>query len=210
MRLNDLGNTPFRMRDLSSVYPDCVNLAMKANRLESTGEITRLKRGLYVVNPRLSLREIEPFLIANHLHGPSYVSMHTALRHYGLIPEAVYTVQSMTTGVARRYATGMGVFEYIHTGAEYYGIGVTIEESEGATYMIATPEKALCDLMVSTPNLNLRYRRGVREFLEEDLRLDTEELARMDTGIIRECAKVAKKSNMLGQLIKFINDERHI
>ena len=30
-------------------------------------------------------------LIANHLYAPSYVSMSSALRYYGLIPETVYT-----------------------------------------------------------------------------------------------------------------------
>ena len=103
MVLEDFRNIPFRMQDLSSVFPACGNLSMKAKRLERDGEIIRLKKGLYVSSPRVSRVELSPFLLANHIYGPSYVSMHTALRYYGLIPEAVYVVQSMTTGVARDY-----------------------------------------------------------------------------------------------------------
>ena len=97
MNLEDFRNTPFRMQDLSSVFPNCANLKMKAKRLEYDGDIIRLKKGLYVASPLTSRLKLSPFLLANHIYGPSYVSMQTALRYYGLIPEAVYSVQSMTT-----------------------------------------------------------------------------------------------------------------
>ena len=110
MILENFRNTPFRMQDLSSVFPNCANLKMKAKRLEYGGDIIRLKKGLYVASPRTSHMELSPFLLANHIYGPSYVSMQTALRYYGLIPEAVYSVQSMTTGVARDYKNAVGTF----------------------------------------------------------------------------------------------------
>jgi predicted transcriptional regulator of viral defense system len=96
------------MQDLSAAFPDCANLAMKAKRLEQSGEIVRLKKGLYMVSPAVSRREVSPFLLANHIYGPSYVSMQTALRYYGLIPEAVYAVQSMTLGTAKTTPTVRG------------------------------------------------------------------------------------------------------
>ncbi len=198
------------MRDLNSVFPDCVNLAMKAKRLEYNGEIIRLKKGLYVANPKESRMELSPFLLANHIYGPSYVSMQTAMRYYGLIPEAVFSVQSMTTGVARDYENKVGTFRYIHVPAGYYNIGVTIREEAEASFMIATPEKALCDLIVYTPNLNLRFQTSIREYLEEDIRFDMGELRNLNLGIIEECAKVSRKKLMLNQLIKIIKHERNI
>ena len=210
MTLEDFRNTPFRMQDMSSVFPDCVNLATKARRLERDGQIIRLKKGLYVASPRISRAELAPFLLANHIYGPSYVSMQTALRYYGLIPEAVYSVQSMTTGVARHYENAFGTFNYIHVPARYYNIGVTMKESAGATFMIATPEKALCDLMVFTPNLNLRFQTSMRQYLEEDIRLDMDELMNFDLDIISDCAEVSRKKTMLNQLIKFVENERNI
>ena len=210
MILEDFRNTPFRMQDLSSVFPDCVNLATKAKRLERDSEIIRLKKGLYVASTKVSRIELSPFLLANHIYGPSYVSMQTALRFYGLIPEAVYSVQSMTTGVARDYKNAIGTFTYIHIPADYYNVGVTMKEENGASFMIATPEKALCDLMVYTPNLNLRFQTSVRNYLEEDIRFDMNELQNLDLAIIEECAQVAKKKTMLNQLIKFVKHERNI
>lgn len=68
MTLENFRNTPFRMQDMSSVFPDCVNLATKAKRLERDGEIIRLKKGLYVASPLTSRVELSPFLIANHIY----------------------------------------------------------------------------------------------------------------------------------------------
>lgn len=198
------------MQDLGSVFPDCMNLRMKATRLERDGEIIRLKKGLYVNSTKTSRMELSPFLLANHIYGPSYVSMQTALRYYGLIPEAVYSMQSMTTGVARDYENAIGTFNYVHAPAKYYNIGVTMRYDGGATFMIATPEKALCDLMVFTPHLNIRFQTSMRDYLEEDIRFDIDELLNFDLGIIEECAKVSRKKTMLNQLIKFIEHERNI
>lgn len=210
MLLEDFKNIPFRMQDLNSVYPDCANLAMKAIRLEKKGDIIRLKKGMYITNPKISRIELSPFLIANHIYGPSYVSMMTALRYYGLIPEAVYTIQSMTTGVARDYENKAGYFSYIHVPENYYKTGVNIIEESGISFLIATPEKALCDLMVYTPNLNLRFQTSIRDYLEEDIRFDMDGLSDLNIELLKECAKTARKKTMLNQLIKYIEYERNI
>lgn len=209
MTLENFRNIPFRMQELGSVFPDCVNLAMKAKRLERKGEIIRLKKGMYVVSPQISRTEQSPFLLANHIYGPSYVSMQTALRFYGLIPETVYVVQSMTTGAARSFENRLGSFRYLHTPANYYNIGVSIKEEIGTSFMIATPEKALCDLMVYTPNLNLRFFTEISAYLEEDIRFDMDELKKLNLEIIEECIRNSRKKHMLNQLIKFIIHERN-
>lgn len=197
------------MRDLSSVYPECVNLAMKAKRHERDGDILRMKKGLYVVSPKISRVELSSFLIANHIYGPSYVSMQTALRYYGLIPEAVYAIQSMTTGRGGEYTNMTGRYEYTHLSWAYYKVGVMIKDEGAVSFMIATPEKALCDLMVYTPKLNLRYQTELRVYLEDDIRLDMDAIRGFDIGIIRECIEVSRKKSMLRQLIKFIENERY-
>jgi hypothetical protein len=210
MLLEDFGNTPFRMQDLSSVYPNCANLAMKAKRLEAMGQIIRLKKGLYVADPAQLRSPLSLYLLANHIYGPSYVSMQTALRHYGLIPEAVYAIQSMTTGVARSYENEIGTFSYVHVPATYYQVGVTMLTDVGASFMIATPEKALCDLMVYSPYLNLRFLTEIREYLEYNIRFDMDALSELNIDIIRACAEVSRKKTMLKQLIKFLEHERNI
>ena len=210
MTLKDFGNIPFRLSALEAAFPDIKDIRVKAARMEDSGEIIRLKKGLYVVSPNVSGVLLNDFLIANHLYGPSYVSMQSALRYYGLIPEAVYEVQSVTTGLAKSFTNAVGSFRYIHCPAEYYPVGVTMETHDDVSFMIATPEKALCDLIIFTPNLNLRYIGEIRKYLEEDIRIDMEELAKLDTEILRQCAAVGRKKPMIDKLIKIIESERNI
>jgi hypothetical protein len=130
--------------------------------------------------------------------------METALRHYGLIPEAVYETTSITTGVARIYQTPLGPYRYIHASAPYYAIGVRMEQEAGCCHLMATPEKALCDKIVFTPRLNLRYKEETRCYLEEDLRLDMDAFMDMDVELLKRIAGVARKQTMIRQLIKLI------
>ena len=69
---------------------------------------------MYVANPQWSDKVLVTELIANHIYGPSYVSMESAMRFYGLIPEIVFTTISLTTGTARSYCNEVGTFRYIH------------------------------------------------------------------------------------------------
>jgi hypothetical protein len=210
MKLEDFHNVPIRVQNFSAVYPDCRDLLGKVKRLERAGEIIRLKRGMYVLSPQVSREVLSPFLIANHIYGPSYVSMESALRYYGLIPETVYENISVTLGVARSYTNKLGTFRYVHSSMPYYPLGVTMQAEEGVMFQIASPEKALCDKIVFTPQLNLRYQEEVRCYLEEDLRLDMDAFFQMDLNLLRQCAEVSRKKPMINQLIKLIKDEQDV
>jgi len=59
----------------------------KINELVKQGMLLQVKRGLYIPGPNLKTQVPEPFLLANHLYGPSYVSMDSALFYWGMIPE---------------------------------------------------------------------------------------------------------------------------
>src|SRR3989344_5083863 len=54
--------------------------------------ITRIKRGLYTF-PDVSVSEL---FIACKLCEPSYISLETALSYWGVIPETVYEITSIT------------------------------------------------------------------------------------------------------------------
>jgi hypothetical protein len=204
MNLEEYRNIPVRIQDLDCAFPDCKDLAGKMKRLEEAGEVIRLKRGLYVVAPRISRLELSTGLIANHLYNPSYVSMETALRHYGLIPEAVYETISITTGVARTYQTPLGPYRYIHANTPYYNIGVRMEQEAGCFHLMATPEKALADKIMFTPRLNLRYKEETLRYLEDDLRLDMDAFKAMDVDLMKRIATVSRKKTMIQQLIKLM------
>lgn len=165
---------------------------------------------MYVVNPAVTNTRLNEFLIANHLHGPSYISMHTAMRYYGLIPETVTETISMTTKSAKRFSNPIGEFRFIHCPTDYYPIGITSRTDGDATFMIASPEKALCDLMIYTPDLNLRYLKELSEYLEENLRINPAELNGFNLEILRECATYGRKKTMINQLIKYIENGRNV
>ncbi len=204
--LAELGNVPVSSSTILSLYPDLKSKRTKIATLEKANEIIRLKRNLFIVNPDETGIKLSTGLIANHLLAPSYVSMHTALRYYGLIPEAVYTVQSMTFKAARDFHTPVGNFRYLSISKESYPIGITQIKEGNAVYVMATPEKALCDLLANLPGVNLRFKKETLSFLEDDLRLDMERFLTFDRTILQEYAKVGKKATSVKTIIKLLCD----
>ena len=202
--LKQFGNIPITTDVLVSILGDYRAPLQKIMMMERCGELLRIKRGLYVVSPNISGCKISMSLIANHLYPCSYVSMQTALREYGLIPEKVYTIKSTSMGRSKNITTEMGEFIYTRCNPEYYPIGVNIKNCNDYSYMIASPEKALCDLVISTPGLNLRYLSDTRVYIEDDMRMDMDAFAQMDTQIIEECVSVGKKATSLLNIIKLI------
>ena len=101
--------------------------------LEAVHKIIRLKKGLYVVAPSVSRVALSTELIANHLYAPSYVSMQTALRYYSLIPEAVYTTQSMTLKHSRCFDTPVGRFEYKNMSREAFSFTSLVKQQHDST-----------------------------------------------------------------------------
>lgn len=205
-----IGNIPFDLGILSSLFPDTKHIREKARRLETDGTIIRLKRGLYVASPDETGKVINRQLLANHIYGPSYVSLQTALRHYGMIPERVHLVQSLTTKHSRSFETPVGNFIYENCNPEYFHIGVRPTTEDGVTYLIATPEKALCDLINYSKGVNLRFMKDVAVYLEEDIRLDMDSLSDMDISIFEACAPHSRKTQNIYTLIKYLKNERHL
>ena len=144
----------------------------KINELVKKGELTPVKKGFYIPGPRLNIPRPESFLIANHLWGPSYVSMETAPSHWAFIPERVYEVSSITIKSAKNYQTPVGRFSYFHAPLPYYSLGIkSISLTQKQTVLIASPEKAICDKIVMTSGIFLRSTKQELEFLLEDMRM---------------------------------------
>lgn len=202
--LESLYNVPVSTKTIASLYPGISGTLQKVSTLEHEGKIIRLKRGLYVVNPKWNGQPVSLELIANHIYSPSYVSKHTALRYYGLIPERVNLIQSMTLKHTRKFENTLGIFEYTEVDKDYFPIGLHHEEVENAAFVIASPEKALCDLIAFTPGITLRYIKEARALLEEDFRLDMDAFRNFDKSILRDCARTGKKSQSIQTLIKLL------
>lgn len=205
LALEQIGEVPVTSSVLASALGEVVNSNDKIRRMEQAGDVIRLKRGLYVVSSDITRKPLSMELIANQLYSPSYISCLSALRFYGLIPEAVYQTQSMTIKHARTFETPVGVFAYSNVAREVFPIGVTNITRNGYSFVIATPEKALCDLIAVSPQVNLRYLTDAQRYLEEDIRLDMEAFSRMNPDIFREYARTGKKKTSIQTLIKLLS-----
>ena len=202
--LREIGVIPVTTSIIESFYLDLKSAEKKVVWLEKNGYIIRLKRGLYVVNPEYTGKRLSNELIANHLYAPSYVSMSTALRYYGLIPEAVYVNQSMTVKHSRCFQTPIGNYDYKYISREAFAVGVRTERVVDYAFLIASPEKALCDLIANSSKVNLRYMKDVENYLENDIRMDMEEFMKFDPRVLEEYIKVGKKADSIATLLKYL------
>ncbi|PSL33361.1 type IV toxin-antitoxin system AbiEi family antitoxin domain-containing protein [Chitinophaga ginsengisoli] len=175
----------------------------KINELVKKGELITIKKGLYIPGPKMNIAKPEPFLVANHLWGPSYISLETALSYWGLIPERVYEISSVTIKTTKTYKTPIGRFSYFHMSLPYYSFGIqSVSLTPKQVVLIASPEKALCDKIVMTSGVFLRSSRQVQEFLVDDLRIDEEMLGKFDLKEINSWIVDAPKKSSLEMLVK--------
>ena len=75
------GDAPFSRHLLLEMLKDYKRPNDKISEWIKSGELIAIRRGLYITGPETDLPVPEPFLIANHLRGPSYVSSETALSY---------------------------------------------------------------------------------------------------------------------------------
>lgn len=202
--LKELGIIPVDYGLLASLLNTYKSPRNKIANLEIEGKLIRLKRGLYVVSPSVSGKLLSTELIANHIYGPSYVSMESALRYYGLIPESIHIVRSIALKRSRNFENSISKFEYINCRDDYFPVGIKQEIVGDYSFLIASPEKALCDLITYTPEVRPRFIKSLISYLEEDIRLDMEAFYKMDIRIFGQCAEVGKKRNDLNNLIKIL------
>jgi hypothetical protein len=108
----------------------------------------------------------------------SYVSCQSALAHYGLIPEYVPVITSVTAGRPARWETQLGNFEFRHLKINLLRGYRWIDVGEGQKAFVALPEKALLDLIHLQPEADSpEYLRELR--LQNLERLNLDELRRL-------------------------------
>lgn len=132
---------------------DGENLNYWVKKLLKSGEITALKKGLYVSRLYLLSLEKNPSLkeqyveyLANVIRYPSYISMEYALAKYGVIPEGVYAITCVTTKTPRTYENKLGNFIYKNIKSELF-TGFEAINFEGKRVKFASRAKALFDFL---------------------------------------------------------------
>lgn len=178
----------------------------KISELLKSKNLIAIRRGLYITGPQLDLPTPSSFLIANHLRGPSYVSLESALSYWGMIPERTYEISSASVKTSKTYKPEPGRFSYQQLKVPYYTYGIRkVSYSAKQSFLIASPEKALCDMIVLSAGVNLRSIKQTRAFLLEDLRIDSNELITLDTKLIHLWLKNAPKKSSLKMLLKTLD-----
>jgi hypothetical protein len=134
---------------------DPADVHRQLSRWTQAGRLYQLRRGLYALAPPFQKVKPHPFLIANRMVCPSYVSCQSALAYYNLIPEYVPVVTSVTSARPGRWDTPLGAYEFRHIKTDLLRGYRLTELGGGQRAFVATPEKAVLDLIYLQPGDDL-------------------------------------------------------
>ena len=173
-------------------------------------EIIRVKKGIYVFGEKYARRPFSKEILANMIYGPSYISLDYALRYYGLIPERVEAVTSVTIKRSRRFSTPVGLFIYRAIPTKAYPMGMDhVSLSDSRSFLIAIPEKALCDKIDQDRGTAIRAQSAMREYLTDNLRIESKDLRELHPEIIADVAEQyrSRKMKLLGAVVRQLEKE---
>ncbi len=153
----------FRSAFLMAGDVSATQVRLQLSRWVKAGRMLRLRRGLYALAPAWRKVEPHPFLVANRLQRGSYVSLQSALAFYGVIPEHVPVVTSVGPSRPETIRNPLGAFEFKHlAGGLLFGYA-QVEVAPQQLAFVASPEKALLDLVHLTPGADsAEYLRELR------------------------------------------------
>ena len=135
-------------------------------------QIVRVRKGLYLFGPLWRRNAFATETLANLVYGPSVISLEYALSWYGLIPEHVYSITSVTTGRSREFDTPAGRFAYVQIPVGKYAWGITLHGSAPVTWLMTEPLKALADKVWTDKRFRSVSSNSFRDYLFSDLRID--------------------------------------
>ena len=95
-----LGRLPcsqFTSQEVAVLFPGSDNRRYGlVKRAIASGEVIHLRRGLYCLARKYQKRGVSLYSLAQHVYGPSYISLESALSWHGWIPEAVHGVTNVS------------------------------------------------------------------------------------------------------------------
>ena len=166
------------------------------------GLLLRLRQGYYTFPEYKSNPDFTLFF-ANRIYRPSYISLHTALAFYGIIPEAVVQITSVTSLKTANFQNDIGEFAYKSVLRELM-FGYDIKPvANNQSIQIAKPEKAILDLLYLYPFYNTEQEmenlRFDEDFLTDEINLMLleEYLLKMESNALEKRVKLFKKTYRL-------------
>lgn len=133
----------FTPREFEMIFSVSSGAARKfIHHYVTKGLFSKLRNNLYLLQERAP----SPFVIANKLYQPSYISLETALSYYQLIPEVAYGVTSVTTKATREFVALEQSCTYTRIKKGVFQ-GYRLITSGSDRFLMAEPEKAVADYL---------------------------------------------------------------
>jgi len=195
----------FTIQDVSEVIKGSSNkIHSLIKRAIAKGEIIRLRRGLYCLPKKYLKKHINLYAVAQHIYGPSYISLESALSWHGWIPEAVYTLTSVSFNKSKDFNTPLGLFSYNHVPQNIFYESVERHiDQEGYIFFMAKPLKALVDYIYIN-----KIDFDNEDFLLNSLRIEKEELNNLqskDFDLLAANYENKRVNQFLGKIKKELN-----
>ena len=200
-------STPLSYHLVKSLLKDFSRPNDKISELVKTGNLLPIKKGMYIAGKNIETIKPNLFLISNHLLGPSYISLDSALSWYGYIPEQVFTTTAITTKASRIFINELGRFEYVKQHLPAYTFGITqVKLAENQLVLMACPEKALLDKITNTSDIQFNSKKDVLYYLLNNLRMDVENLKNLETSKMKTWINSMPKKKSILLLIKVLEN----
>ncbi len=116
------------------------------------GLLIKLRQGFYAF-PEMANQPEFALYVSNRIYKPSYISLHTVLAFYGIIPEAITQITGVSSLKTAEFQNDFGVYTYKSIKLELM-FGYELKPFGHRNILFAYPEKALLDLLYLYPFYN--------------------------------------------------------
>ena len=136
--------TSYGVFSLENIYKSFPDFSYKQiSRWQKDGFLIKIKQGFYTFTDQ-KIDDYFLFLIANKIYEPSYISLEKALKYYGLIPEEIFQITSVSTKKTNTFNNPVGSFSYRHIKESLFW-GYHFISNSNQKVLIADAEKAILD-----------------------------------------------------------------
>lgn len=163
------------IEDLLVLYEDYSDPLGKIHREIKKENLFPVIKGLYETDTNTP-----GHYLSGYIYGPSYLSFEYALYYHGLIPErvVVFTNATFNKNKSKKYSNTFGVYTYRDIPKNAYPFGVQGYIENGYSYIIAIPEKAICDrLYIAPPQHSMK---ALKILIFENLRISEDTFFELD------------------------------
>lgn len=179
----------FTVINLSVIEKNRGYLKISLSRMSKSGEIIRLKKGMYVSKNYLdSVRMVGKYndyceFISSAMYEPAYLSAEYVMAEHNLLTEAVYNFTLVSTNKTNSIINGLGSFSYYTVKKDLF-FGFKLKPNDYYLIYKASLAKALFDFLYIRKDL------FINSETVDELRLNLENLKNKD---IAELKKYIKK-----------------